>query len=157
MDNELKYRKVIDTFSRVLYLYGEMEKKPRDYGTGDLLFTSEIHTIEAIGENPGINITALSDKLGISKSAVSQIINKLEIKQIVTRYKQQNNGKEVLLKLLERGQLAFYGHKKYHLSMDVPLIEAMADWDDKQVEFLSIALNELFKYGERVMAERARK
>jgi DNA-binding MarR family transcriptional regulator len=154
MDDELKYKEVIDKFTRIISKYGEMEKKPRDYGTGDLLFPSEIHTMDVIGENPGINITELSEKLGVSKSAISQIVNKLERKEFVRRYKEQNNGKEVLLQLLQKGQLVFLGHKKYHLSMDLPLIEAMKTWDINQFGFLNEVLDEIYRYGERVMVER---
>ncbi|MGD0855389.1 MAG: helix-turn-helix domain-containing protein, partial [Dehalococcoidia bacterium] len=75
MNDELKYKEVIDKFVRMMSKYGEMERKPRDYGTGDLLFPSEIHTMDVIGDNPGINITELSEKLGVSKSASSQIVN----------------------------------------------------------------------------------
>jgi DNA-binding MarR family transcriptional regulator len=155
MNDELKYKEVIDKFVRMMSKYGEMEKKPRDYGTGDLLFPSEIHTMDVIGDNPGINITELSEKLGVSKSAISQIVNKLERKKYVRRYKEQDNGKSVLLQLLQKGQLAFVGHKKYHLSMDLPLIETMKGWDDNQFAFLSEVLDEMYNYGERVMIERS--
>jgi DNA-binding MarR family transcriptional regulator len=155
MNDELKYKEVIDKFVRMMSKYGEMERKPRDYGTGDLLFPSEIHTMDVIGDNPGINITELSEKLGVSKSASSQIVNKLERKKYVRRYKEQDNGKSVLLQLLQKGQLAFIGHKKYHLSMDLPLIEAMKTWDDNQFAFLSEVLDEMYNYGERVMIERS--
>ena len=91
----------------------------------------------------------------MSKSASSQIVNKLERKKYVRRYKEQDNGKSVLLQLLQKGQLAFIGHKKYHLSMDLPLIEAMKTWDDNQFAFLSEVLDEMYNYGERVMIERS--
>ena len=41
MNDELKYKEVIDKFVRMMSKYGEMERKPRDYGTGDLLLTLE--------------------------------------------------------------------------------------------------------------------
>jgi DNA-binding MarR family transcriptional regulator len=156
MDDELKYKELMDKFVRIMSKYGEMERKPRDYGTGDLLFPSEIHTMDVIGDNPGINITELAEKLGVSKSAISQIVNKLERKKFVRRYKEQDNGKEVLLQLMQKGQLAFLGHKKYHLAMDLPWFEVMKAWDEDKLEFLNVALDEIYKYGERVMVERSR-
>ncbi|MCK7514822.1 MAG: hypothetical protein MZV70_69690 [Desulfobacterales bacterium] len=37
-----------------------LEQEPREYGTGRLLYGSEIHTLVCIGENPYLNLTALA-------------------------------------------------------------------------------------------------
>ena len=54
------------------------ESLPRDFGTGEPLFTSEIHTLCVIGTAPGINITDLSVRLGVTKGAISKIAKKIE-------------------------------------------------------------------------------
>ncbi len=52
-------------------------KSPLDYGTDDLLYRSEVHTLEVIEKNPGINVTGIAKALDLTKGAVSQTIRKL--------------------------------------------------------------------------------
>lgn len=65
--------------------YNRMDNKQRSYGTDALLSRAEIHTIAAVGDKPGINITALADILGITKGAASQMIYKLVEKGTVEK------------------------------------------------------------------------
>jgi hypothetical protein len=59
-----------------LYLQ-KLESTPRDYGTGDLLYSSDIHTVVAVSKSPGCNLTQLAARLSISKAAVSKFVAKL--------------------------------------------------------------------------------
>ncbi len=56
---------------------GQLESTPRDYGTGELLYSSDIHTVEAVGRQPGCNLTQLAAALGVSKPAASKFTRKL--------------------------------------------------------------------------------
>jgi hypothetical protein len=47
MENEIQA--LIDHFLRILHLYSVIERKPKDYGTGDLLHFTEVHTIAMVG------------------------------------------------------------------------------------------------------------
>jgi DNA-binding MarR family transcriptional regulator len=155
MDQEQKYKDGMAKFQRVINRFGEIDKKPRDFGTGDKLFPSEIHTIAAIGEHPSINVTDLSIEMGVTKSAISQIVKKLEAKKYVRRYKEKDNNKEVLLDLLEKGKMAFWGHRSYHLTMDKPIIDLMGSATKGQMQFFLYFLDELDKYTQNVIDERS--
>lgn len=61
-----------------------------------LVTPTESHTIQAIGVNHAISIAEFSGVLGISKSAVSQIITKLSNKGLLYKKKREHNDKEVL-------------------------------------------------------------
>lgn len=102
MNEEL--HSIIDTFIRILHLYSTIDKKPKDYGTGDLLYVSEIHAIHYIGTNPEINMTQLAELSGVTKGAVSQTVKRLVGKRYVARYKSRNR-KEVNLRLSDKGYL----------------------------------------------------
>jgi DNA-binding MarR family transcriptional regulator len=95
---------IIDLFLRILHLYAAMDKKPRDFGTGDLLYVSEIHAIHYISRNPEINITRLAELSGVTKGAISQTVKRLVSKRYIARYKVKNN-KEVNLRLSDKGYL----------------------------------------------------
>ena len=68
---------IIKLYFETVRGFNELEKNPRDFGTGDLLYSSEIHTIQQIGYHESINLTMLAEKLGISKSGTSKHIKKL--------------------------------------------------------------------------------
>jgi DNA-binding MarR family transcriptional regulator len=93
---------IIELFNRILHLYAVMDKKPRDLGTGDLLYVSEIHTIHYISRNPEINMTQLAELSGVTRGAISQTVKRLVRKRYIARYKVKNN-KEVNLRLSDRG------------------------------------------------------
>ncbi|MBT3312067.1 MAG: MarR family transcriptional regulator [Desulfobacterales bacterium] len=106
--------KIQGRFERILNKVHQVEKKPRDFGSGELLYIAEIHTIVAIEKNPGINTTKLSGLLGVTKGAVSQTIGKLERKAYLKKIKDKNNDKNVLFELTKKGKQVAKGHDKFH-------------------------------------------
>jgi DNA-binding MarR family transcriptional regulator len=102
MNEEL--HSIIDLFTRILHLYSVIDKKPKDFGTGDLLYVSEIHAIHYISGNPEINMTQLAEISGVTKGAISQIVKRLVRKQYIALYKAKNK-KEVNLRLSDKGYI----------------------------------------------------
>ena len=96
----------------------ELEKKTRKYGTDLRLHPSEIHAIEAVGKNTDSNLTKIAEYLGIRLSSASEVITKLEKKGLIRKYFIDGNKKEKFVKLTEKGQKAFEGHKKFHQRFD---------------------------------------
>lgn len=109
---------MIESFLRILHIYAAIQKKPKDFGTGDLLFVGEIHTIAAIGRNPEINITHLAEVTGVTKGAISQIVKRLLNKRYIARYNNKNN-KEVNLRLSDKGYVIFREHEAFEKEMFV--------------------------------------
>ena len=115
--NEKILAEIMEQFVRVVNKFNRFEKVPMDFGVEERLFPSEIHTIEAIGKNEWINVTQLSEMLGITKGAVSQTVNRLAQKQFVKKVKRPRNEKETFLELTPKGRAAFEGHEKFHREM----------------------------------------
>ena len=88
-----------------------------DFGTGVPLYRKEIHTLQAIGRNPKINITALAEYMGVTKSAVSQTVAKLIKKGMIRKQFAEGSRKEVILELTDRGWVGFQNHEKFHADM----------------------------------------
>ncbi len=147
-------QKMMLKFGRVINKFTMIEKSPRDFGTGDLLYSSEIHTIEAIGLNPGANVTDLAAALGISKAAVSQIVKKLERKNLVRRYKAKGNEKDVLADLSPKGRAAFRGHSDFHARMDKGLISRIKRMSSSEYDFLYSLLGDIEGYTDEILEER---
>jgi transcriptional regulator, MarR family len=56
-----------------------------DIGYGDVLSASEIHLIDIAGRYPQEKLSEIATRLGITKGAVTQMVQKLEEKGYVRR------------------------------------------------------------------------
>ncbi|MFH2099428.1 MAG: MarR family transcriptional regulator [Pseudomonadota bacterium] len=121
-------------FFRVVNKVSHATRRPLDYGTGVLLHPSQMHVIERVGESPGISITELARVLGITKGAVSQTVKKLEEMGMVARYKQENNAKNVLLKLGKKGEKTFEAHHAWHQVHDEYFLQGLHQMPQSQYE-----------------------
>jgi DNA-binding MarR family transcriptional regulator len=110
MDSELQT--LIDLFLKILHLYSVIGRKPKDYGTGDLLYVTEIHTITMVGKNREINMTQLADMMGVTKGAISQTIRKLVHKKLILK-SNTTNRKEFNLRLSEKGHIVYKGQEAF--------------------------------------------
>jgi DNA-binding MarR family transcriptional regulator len=110
--NELQT--LIDQFLNILHLYSVISRKPKDYGTGDLLYFTETHTITVVGDSRKINMTRLAEKMGVTKGAISQTVRKLVSKGLIIKSNPENNRKEINLKLSVNGQIVYKGQESFH-------------------------------------------
>jgi DNA-binding MarR family transcriptional regulator len=124
--------KISESWIRILNRMDADQKRPRDFGSGDLLHCSEIHTIMAIGKNPDSNLTHISRVLGISKSAVSQMIGRLARKGLVEKHRDPANDKEILIRLSPRGAIAHLGHEQHHAKIYARMHQRLGDLTDAQ-------------------------
>lgn len=99
------------TFLRVINKIAGTAKSPSDFGTGDLLYFSEIQIIDVAGNNPEINITELSNILGVTEGTASPAANILTwgyLKKIHA----SDDSRVVRLQLTEKGEVAWKGLAK---------------------------------------------
>jgi DNA-binding MarR family transcriptional regulator len=147
MKNEQQLLQIRTLFIGIVNKLNRLEKTPRQYGTDEVLYASEIQAIETLGYHPGLNVTEFAEKHGVTKGAVSQLIKKLAHKGLVTRYKDPLNQKEVLLKLTTKGEIAFHQHTLFHLQFAQEFFDAFetmpAEHIQAIIKFLA-TLDELF-------------
>ena len=103
-----------ETLLRILNKLLENQKRPRYYGLKELLYPAEMHLISLIGDNPGLGVTELAHKGGVTKGAISQIAQKLVKKRLITKMSDPDNGTRVLFELTNKGKVAFYSHERMH-------------------------------------------
>lgn len=104
-------------FLRIVNKYGQMHNKAMSFGIDVKLLPGEIHTLEAIGRNEGINITGLAQVLGITKGGVSQMVSRLSQKKLLAKTRDPGSDREVRLVLTELGRKAYQGHIDFHAAM----------------------------------------
>ncbi|MDF2653369.1 MAG: MarR family transcriptional regulator [Paenibacillus sp.] len=91
-----------------------LERHPKSFGKAGLLTPSEIHTIEAIGCEGGILMSELAVRLSVTKGAVTQIVVRLEAKELVTRSPHPHDSRAIVISLTEIGREAFKAHEDVH-------------------------------------------
>ena len=134
-------KELVERFYQLMNKLNELEKSAYDFGIGEKMYPAEIHTIEAIGKNSGINVTELAKTLCITKGAVSQMIGKLKKRGFINKVKSLDNDKEVLLILTDKGQKAFEGHEQFHSAMYVDFAELLKGIDTDKIDFLKTTLD----------------
>ncbi len=110
MNTELQ--DLIDQFLKILHLYSVISRKPKEYGTGDLLYFTELHTITIVARNNEVNMTQLAEIMGVTKGAISQTINKLVRKGLIQRTNVTNR-KEVNLTLSDKGKIVLRARQSF--------------------------------------------
>jgi Transcriptional regulators len=130
---------VVHTFEKVMNSYLATEKRPHDYGVGFPLYRSEIHTIDAVGRQEQINITELAQTLGITKSATSQMIDRLVKKGLVVKTVLSKSDTEVALTLTSVGQTVFRVHQESHQVFFAYIKETLSTVSERDIDtFLDI-------------------
>lgn len=140
MDNELQY--LIDMFLKILHLYSVIGRRPKDYGTGDLLYVTELHTIAVVARNNEVNMTQLADIMGVTKGAISQTINKLVHKGLILKTNITNR-KEVNLMLSEKGRIVVKAQESFQkeiFTFAEKLYESAKSGDRETVKRLFMAI-----------------
>ncbi|MCG8567662.1 MAG: MarR family transcriptional regulator [Desulfobacterales bacterium] len=139
-------------FHKIINKMKRIEQKPRHFGTEVLLYPSEIHTIDAIGCNAGINMTELAALQGVTKGAVSQIVRKLVDKDMVVRMKDERSDREVLLMLTGTGKVAFEAHKDFHGRVDPGLARLIQGADESQIAFVEELFITIDRFCDQLLA-----
>ncbi len=70
------------------------------------LHPSELHVLLAIRREPQANATLLAKRLGITKGAVSQVMNRLVTKRVITKHADSGRKNEVTAEFTKLGDKA---------------------------------------------------
>lgn len=116
-DLEKSFDRMLEQLLQIVERFNKQHKKGHDFGSGDLLFPSEIHTIQAIGDHKNINITDLAVALKVTKPTISERAKKLERLDLIQRQEAVDNMKMVILHLTVQGWIAYKGHEAHHKKM----------------------------------------
>jgi len=98
-----------------------LEESPRDYGTGEPLYSSDLHTLAAVARREGSNLTELAAELGVSQPAVFKFVKKLTALGYLRKQRREGNNKEVVFFLLTKGWQAVQAHEDFEQRTFGPL------------------------------------
>lgn len=130
----------IRQFVRVARKYADAENLPIPVEGHGEISTREAHIIEAVGDTPEINVTALAKRFGVTKSAASQMISRLVQKGFVDKSPAPHSNKEFILTLTELGWRGFAAHERFHGQDLARLKSRLGAFSLSQVATLSVLL-----------------
>ena len=133
----------MEKFDRVVTIMESMHSPSLSFGTGVSMYRREIHTIQAIGRNTGINVTTLAEYMGVTKGAVSQIIKKLNKKGLVRKTHAAGNAKEVILELTNLGWIGFHNHEKFHADTLAIARDCFGDQLQNKLEMINTVMTDI--------------
>ncbi len=139
--NNNRKNKISYSLLRIITKFDEIDKQTRYYGTDTPLFSAEINMLRIIKENEGIHITGIADKLGVTKGAVSQIVNKLHQKGLIKKETDSCNQSKLVLSLTPKGEIAEANHEEFHNRFDLLIDSIIKDASEENVAFLRDFLN----------------
>ncbi len=84
-----------------------------DYGKGEKLYPVEAHILSSIVENPGTSVTELAQEWNRTKGTISQILKKLEGKDLVYRKYESRDKRKASLYVSEEGMRLHRTHVAY--------------------------------------------
>ena len=123
-------------------------KELHDYGTGELYTSTEVHMISKIEENPGITAAKIAECTYRTKSAVSQMLAKLEAKGLIYKEKDPSNGKQQFLYVTPKGKHLSLCHKAYD-EKNVPLEELIELFGRDALEKYAAITQYMIRYMQR--------
>ena len=142
-----------EKFIHIVKLAHQFEKRPRRFGTDELLTNSEIHLIEVVGDNDeSLSVTDLAGILEVTKGAVSQNLKRLEYKGLTDKQTDPENRSRAIVRLTLKGKAAYYAHKHWHETMDGGFKEYYLQFDRDKIDFLFEFLDRLENFMKRITA-----
>jgi DNA-binding MarR family transcriptional regulator len=123
MNEEIK--NIIDLSQKMIAHFIGREKKPSDFGTGELLYRFEIHVIDLIGKNSGININGLAEMMLVTKGAISQVVTKLLAKGYVNKIRDPENRRRIMLSLTAKGKIVYEKHNMFHNNLNAGIVKKL--------------------------------
>lgn len=145
-----EFKRLSILLERVIHKYSQIEQKPWDYGNGILLSRPEIHTIMLINNYPGISVTALAQKRGITKGAASQLLYKMADKGLIEKRISPDSDAQISLYLTELGREVNFLHDKHHKNDTEAFANYLLSLPDETIS----ALTKVMEHFDQALDER---
>ena len=136
------FNRMQDKVLAIVDLINTGHKGGVDYGTGDRLSPVEAHTIQAVGDNQGLNLTALARAMNVTKATMSERVKKLARLGLLRKSKALDNRKEILITLAEKGRIVHKGHEEMHRKMFKLFTLHYGDQTEEQLELFDRAFSD---------------
>lgn len=132
---------LMNIFEDISSFFGLYQNKKRSYNLDDEFTSTELKMLEIIIENRSITPTEISKKIYKTKSAVSQMIKKLIIKDLIYILKSEKDQRVVEFGVSQRGILVHNAHKTYEQELAGVLKKKLENFEANEIETIEKFLN----------------
>lgn len=138
-----------DTFNDVLVnLFNEiMDIEAKAIITPEFqdITNNDMHVIEAVGVDAPRNMSSVAKSLSVTVGTLTIAVNNLVKKGYIHRVRSSEDRRVVLISLTDKGQKAYYHHKKFHEDMVSSLIKGLSEQETSTLVAALTNLREFFR------------
>lgn len=145
MSKEFKFSQMMDSIYELSNLLSLYQNIPRTYGNDVVVHMAEAHMIQTIGNHDGITITELSKLKQKTKSAMSQLVDKLDKKGLIIKTRNPKDKKQVYIKLSEKGMEIYLYHQELDKQNYSKYLKMLDDFSEEDIDKSSALVNVLYK------------
>lgn len=125
-----------------------------DYGTGELYTALEVHLVSYIADHPNCTCSEIARDWNRTKGAISQIIKKLQNKDLIDGKPDPKNAKRIFLFLTPKGKYLDAKHRENDAGFWEDAFEKLEkEFSREEVDNAFSVMNSLYK----IMAEPIKK
>ena len=117
------------------HMKGYDERFLRETGVSGMSL-SELHVIQCIGKKGLMNVTAITEEMGMTKGAISKICTKLFNKQFVEKMKMLDNQKEIFFRLTDNGNEIYMAHEKLHQQAEEKWLLLLNQYTEEELSLI---------------------
>lgn len=145
MDRKKKFYELMEVIYDVSDKINAYNNVPKQYGTDDFLSMLEAHTISIIGDREKISITEIAKAKHKTKGAVSQTIEKLSKKGMLTKDQHPTDKRLYVLNLTEKGKKVYNVHKEKDRIAFNRFLDRLEGYEEEDFNIVIDILSKIFK------------
>lgn len=137
MDDKKMHNTTLKLLAKIMTVakkFNEVEKISIDLGNGEKLYPSELHVLNVIGKEYANSVTEISNQFRVTKGAVSQVVNKLFEKGLLTKERSKGYGNEIRLSLTDKGLKAYKIQDDMHKRIEKDFFEHLGDLEQEKID-----------------------
>ena len=146
MTKEEQLQDLMEQFYSIVNRTNQLRNTPVQLAGCEPVNIAAIHLIETIGNHESINMTEVSERIGITKGAVSQMTTKLVHKGFLQKLKSPHSEKDIYLSLTESGQAIFQAHHQLHHQLYSELAMLLDEFSDHDLKRITLFMDRIETY-----------
>ena len=114
------------------------------------LTLAEVHTLVSIARNEGTSLTELAKLQEVSRSAITQMIQRLEKKGLIFREENRQFKASYQLRLTGKGREVYQIHQQQHAYLNQQLLDVLKNYPTARLEEFKALMDDLEKIWQKL-------
>ena len=153
MDRFSAFATMMDTLFEFSSVSGVNQSIPRTYGTEDVMYMAEVHLLRDIRDTENASVTSLAEAQGKSKSAITQLVNKLEKKKLLKK-DSMPGGRNILLSLTDKGYTVAESPDEFDKAEYSNILAGLPDYSEEDFRKITELMQIIIDGSKQAIAEK---